>query len=164
MLDFTLNPQITKFSNFIIVSVFALFCEISSAKAEPPKFFSTVEAFQTPSKNIFCVYFPDSIRCDIAAFTPTTFGPFPENNDKSYVEIFGRCEPKRAIAFSVGIENIKGSNGCPSDSAMNTGPVLNYGTQWRANGLTCMIETQGVTCTNKFNHGFFLSRNKQELF
>ena len=164
MQDFKIKYQITKFPNFFIYSVFAVFCATSSASAEPPKFFSSVEAFQTPSKNIFCIYFPDTIRCDIGVFTPTTFGPFPENNDKSYVEIFGRCDPKRAVAFSLGTDNVKASNACPSDTAMNMGPVLNYGTQWSANGLTCMVETKGVTCTNKFNHGFFLSRNKQELF
>jgi hypothetical protein len=154
----------TKMVKFLIISACSTLISITSVGADPIKFFSNVEAFQTPSKNIFCVYFPDTIRCDIGGFTPTTFGPFPENNDKGYVEIFGRCEPIHANAFSVSVENTRATNGCPSDSAANLGPILNYGTQWNAKGLTCLIETKGVTCTNKFNHGFFLSRNKQELF
>jgi uncharacterized protein DUF6636 len=43
-------------------------------------------------------------------------------------------------------------------------PVLAYGDIWQRAGFTCRSEQTGLTCFNAMQHGFGLSRSKQEVF
>lgn len=43
-------------------------------------------------------------------------------------------------------------------------PVLAYGTTWAGFGVACRSGTAGLRCTNRDNHGFFLSREHWSTF
>ena len=111
--------------------------------------------FQSPSKNISCLVFPDgdkrAIRCDIAVMDIKPKRP-------------ADCELEYGQAFMMhargGAERI-----CYGDALTDKVlPVVAYGEVWQRGGLTCTAEQTGVTCFNADRHGFSLSRAKQELF
>jgi hypothetical protein len=43
-------------------------------------------------------------------------------------------------------------------------PVLGYGRSWSHSGLRCTSAFEGLTCTNRSGHGFFLSRRRTRRF
>src|ERR1700751_5785831 len=116
---------------------------------------SDAAGFQSPSKNISCLVFPDgaqsAIRCDIAVM---------ETKPKRPAD----CELEYGQAFMMhargGAERI-----CYGDALTDKVlPVVGYGEIWQRGGMTCTVEQTGVTCSNADRHGFSLSRAKQELF
>ena len=43
-------------------------------------------------------------------------------------------------------------------------PVLRYGRRWRWHGIVCASRRNGLTCSNRSGHGWFLSRERQRIF
>ena len=43
-------------------------------------------------------------------------------------------------------------------------PKLGYGRSWAWREIRCRSQRQGLTCSNRFGHGFFLSREVQRVF
>jgi hypothetical protein len=116
---------------------------------------SDTAGFQSPSKNISCLVFPDgqktAIRCDIAAMD--TKPKRPADCDLEYGQAF-------MMDSRGGAERI-----CYGDALTDKVlPVIGYGEVWQRGGFTCTVEQTGVTCSNADRHGFSLSRAKQELF
>ena len=113
--------------------------------------------FRTPSKNISCAYSDDDgkpeVRCDIRSFTPTS-GSRPAD-----------CELDWGDAFAIGARDAVGSIICHGDTVISDqAKTLGYGNVWKGNGITCMSQETGLTCTNRKGHGFSLSRKKQGIF
>ena len=111
--------------------------------------------FQSLSKNISCLVFPDgnksAIRCDITAMD--TRPKRPANCDLEYGQAF-------MMDMKGGAERI-----CYGDVLTDKPlPVVAYGETWQRAGFTCTVEQTGVTCFNTDRHGFALSRAKQDLF
>ena len=111
--------------------------------------------FQSPSKNISCLVFPDgnksAIRCDIAAMDSKP--KRPANCDLEYGQAF-------MMDVKGGAERI-----CYGDALTDKPlPVVPYGQVGQRAGFTCTVEQTGVTCFNAERHGFALSRAKQELY
>ena len=116
--------------------------------------------FQTPSKNIGCIYVAPfastdkpSLRCDIGG----GLHPLPPR-------------PKRCdLDWGYGYEMIGGSGRaktfCAGDTAKDPrAPVLQYGRTWKKGPFTCVSQRIGLRCTNLVRHGFFLSREHSYTF
>jgi hypothetical protein len=111
--------------------------------------------FQSPSKNIACAYFDydkqNTLRCDIAVMDNKPRRP--PGCDLEY----GQAFEMSAIGAAARI--------CYGDTVIDKSlPVIGYGETWQRGGFTCKSEQSGITCRNEEQHGFSLSRGKQELF
>ena len=111
--------------------------------------------FLSPSKNIACAYFDydkqNTLRCDIAVMDNKPRRP--PGCDLEY----GQAFEMTAIGAAARI--------CYGDTVIDKSlPVVAYGETWQRGGFTCTSEQSGVTCRNADQHGFSLSRAKQELF
>lgn len=99
--------------------------------------------FQLPSKNIGCVLEDDVLRCDILS------GLSPEPEGACELDWVGLVLPADGPA----------EPSCAGDTAYDeAAPTLAYGESWARNGLTCVAEESGLTCTNEAGHGFTLAR------
>jgi hypothetical protein len=110
---------------------------------------STLAGFHTPSGNIGCIYSKDGasvfLRCDIA----TGIKPAPKKPRS--------CELDYGSGYSMS-DTGRARVVCAGDTVLHQGPVLKYGTTWRRGGFTCRSKSTGLSCTNRSQHGFFLSR------
>jgi hypothetical protein len=121
-------------------------------------------SFKTPSRNIVCGYSIDlfgkaSMECGIKS---------------------GLKPPPRRIHCLAGDPNDKRvglrdtGRAVPVLCAGDPGPllpqieararVLRYGTKIRFGGIRCTSETTGLTCRNRNEHGFFISRERWRMF
>lgn len=116
--------------------------------------------FQTPSKNISCQLFKQdyqngsetSLQCDIAE----TSAPAPQRPKECDLDI-----GNGAVLGETGPAEVP----CSNETIINTSlPVLGYGEVMQNAGFTCRSETSGLTCSNAEQHGFTLSRAKQDRF
>jgi hypothetical protein len=114
------------------------------------------DGFQSPSKNIACMYFEydghKALRCDVGdkSWTPP---PKPAN-----------CEQDWGNSFEVQARGTAGGS-CTGDTQIGQPlAVLPYGEVWQRSGITCKSEQSGVTCFNADRHGFSLSRAKWDVF
>ena len=117
--------------------------------AAPPQ----LESFHTPSGNIACMASGDGgweLRCDVG--------------ERQWEGLSARdCELDSGD--SVGMR----ATGrpfwvCHGDTILRQGPVLGYGSTWRAGPFTCQVSRAGVTCRNRQQRGFTLSRAAYRLF
>ena len=53
---------------------------------------------------------------------------------------------------------------CAGDTAAGDYDTLIYGSMWRNGAFECQSETVGLTCQNENDRGFFLSRERWEIF
>ncbi len=113
--------------------------------------------FRTPSGNIGCSYTGAAgspkgyLRCDIGSGVK----PLPKKPLS--------CQGDWGLGFSM---NDTGKAGvtCASDTVLHQGFVLAYGKTWKRGGFVCSSATTGLKCTNRSQHGFFLSREKSYSF
>ncbi len=109
-------------------------------------------AFHTPTNNIHCVVYDQNLRCDLLQ-NDAKLPPRPKDCDLDWGNMFAM--------------NVTGTAGriCAGDTAQaETSPTLNYGRTWNYQGFQCRSEANGLTCTNKSNHGWFIKRAEQRLF
>jgi len=111
--------------------------------------------FQTPSRNIGCLYAPRQgtqrtyLRCDILSGL--------------------RPEPKRACeldwtGYSAGARG-RATPTCAGDTVFERrAPVLAYGRTWKGGPFTCTSRRTGLRCTNAAGHGFVLARVRSSMF
>jgi hypothetical protein len=116
---------------------------------DPPP--SSSLAFQTPSRNIGCMYSPEfgTLRCDILS------GLQPEPEGVCQLDWTG-------IAMTrTGTARVQ----CAGDTVYDRDArVVAYGTTWARAGITCLSRPTGLRCTNERDHGFFLSRARWDVF
>jgi hypothetical protein len=111
-----------------------------------------IPGFQSPSKNIACIYFEydghKALRCDTAGTTP----PKPAS-----------CEQEWDHSFEVDAKGEAGRS-CTGDTQIGRPlAVLAYGEVWQRSCITCKSEQSGITCFNADRRGFSLSRIKQDV-
>ena len=130
-----------------LLSLTFLLAAPASAPAADP------QMWQTPSKNIACVTFEASLRCDMRVLgNPAP--PTPES-----------CNGDYGNAFGVTRRASRGRRLCVTDAVGGPGtPTVRYGTTWRRNGFRCRVRRSGVRCVNRRGHGFALRRGRQRLF
>jgi hypothetical protein len=114
-----------------------------------------LSGFQSPSKNIACMYFEydghKALRCDIG--------------DKSWrLPKPASCEQEWGNSFEVDAKGAAGPS-CTGDTQIGQPlRVLPYGEVWQRSGITCKSEEAGITCFNADRRGFSLSRAKWDVF
>jgi hypothetical protein len=136
---------------FVLPLVLALCSGVAAAARLP--------GVKTPSQNISCFYVPQrptthgSLLCDIkqavytGALQARCIGP-PTGLDWHG---FTLSDTKRGEILCTG--------GMMYDARDTpTFVTLAYGKTWRHRGLACTSRVTGLTCTNRFGHGLFLSR------
>lgn len=103
--------------------------------------------FTTPSENIGCKYFEESIRCDIlSGLRPDPGRKFPDICPLDWTGVY----------INPGID--AGPN-CAGDSVMDPDdPTLEYGQTWSRGDLTCDSESSRLRCVDTAGNGFTLAR------
>jgi hypothetical protein len=109
------------------------------------------ETFQMPSRNIGCLYDRSArvLRCDVLSGL--------------------RPEPRRACELDwTGITLVAAGRAtpqCAGDTAYDRrAPILGYGRTWRRGAITCRSARDGLRCSNRRGHGFFLSRARWRVY
>jgi hypothetical protein len=136
----------------------ASLASISAAKSK-----SVLGSFKTPSGNIICVYsygggVTENIECGIKS----GLKPPP-----AHVNCHGAGDftNQRISLRATGRASYVTCAGDPGPFAsQNSAHVLNYGKKWSHGPISCSSATNGLTCTNKSGHGFFLSRAHSRRF
>jgi hypothetical protein len=130
----------------------------------------TMGNFKTPSGNIVCYY---------AAGPNPTFGPGWHPRVLCGIKSGLRppsprkpCREGGRVSDRVSLADVGRAfvHSCAGDPGPFVGQerawVLGYGKAWtdRFSGLRCTSATTGLTCRNRNGHGFFLSRQRSQVF
>lgn len=123
-----------------------------SPSASPTHSGMTVPTFQSPSNNIACSIDDGTVRCDIMKKKYET--PDPPDG----------CEGKFGHTFFANSDESRLE--CAEDSVRVDGAqVLDYGESTSTEGVTCVSEKTGMTCTvDATGHGFTIARANYTLF
>jgi hypothetical protein len=128
----------------------------ATAQAQPPqpapvKFVR----FQTPSKNIGCLYAPPAgtraayLRCDILS------GVKPKPRGACQLDWTG---------FSMGTKG-RARPTCAGDTVYErSAQIVRYGSAWRQGGFVCRSRRANLRCTNTAGRGFSLARARSFAF
>ena len=130
------------------------------AGAGPASADSSSLFFQTPSKNIGCIYVKPFaatdqpyLRCDIGGGLHP-LPPRPKN-----------CDLDWGYGYAMAGATGRAKPFCAGDTAHDRrAPVLQYGRTWKNGPFTCLSRAIGLRCTNHAGHGFFLSRQHSYTF
>jgi hypothetical protein len=152
--------------------------------ANAPKATSTVPAaasatnkpevigFQSPSKNILCIFSNEvqnsrGVSCQIGQFTPSFNKAYALSRDPENRS----CVPSHLNLYETSVNSQAGQNSCGIIDLAQTlldepskFTTLSYGSNFQKFGITCLSEQTGVTCKNGSGHGFLLSKAKQQIF
>jgi hypothetical protein len=111
--------------------------------------------FQTPSKNIGCLYSPAEgrkpgyLRCDILS------GVRPKPRGTCQVDWTGYSMLARGAARPT----------CAGDTVYaRQARIVRYGTTWKQGGFGCRSRRAGLRCTNAAGRGFVLARARSFAF
>jgi hypothetical protein len=120
--------------------------------------------FETPSRNIVCVYIAASTGAGAALQCGVGSGLHPPAPKPP-----GGCTVTDPASNRVELESTGRTHGfCSGDigvlAELGKAPVAAYGTTWRRGGFVCSSATTGLTCKNTSGHGFFLSRESWQAF
>ncbi|HYH82948.1 MAG TPA: DUF6636 domain-containing protein [Longimicrobium sp.] len=113
-----------------------------------------LHGFRTPSGNIGCMAANQDgrweLRCDIGE--KEWSGPAVRDCELDTGDSMGMNATGRPYAV------------CHGDTVLGQGAALAYGTTWRAGPFNCTSQRTGVTCRNRAQHGFTLSRTSYRMF
>ncbi len=122
----------------------------------PPAPSAQSESFRTPSGNIGCSAGEWEgrweLRCDISGGVKEWRGGRQRGCELDSGDSIGLTATGRPFWV------------CHGDTVMGMGPVLGYGSTWRAGPFTCTVARTGVTCRNRANRGFSMSRQSYRFF
>ncbi len=114
-----------------------------------------VVRFQTPSRNVGCLFSPARarrpayLRCDILS------GIEPEPDRPCRLDWTGFAMNARGPAYLV----------CAGDTVYaRTARVLRYGKRWKRGPFTCVSRRTGLGCANRSDRGFVLARGRSFAF
>ena len=111
-------------------------------------------SFVLPSGNIYCALVgvnQDALRCEIRSM----LNPKPPQPDS--------CEFDWGAGFLLPQQS-KPQVLCISDTIGGSDYTLSYESIWSNAGFECKSQTIGLTCKNSNGQGFFLSREKWNVF
>lgn len=110
-------------------------------------------AFRSPTGNIGCIVLRDVARCDIA------------KRDWRAPQRPAGCDLAWGDAISISPGGRRGAFVCHGDTARDPhARTLAYGHSVAAGTLRCTSRTDGVRCTNRKGHGFFISKQSYRRF
>jgi hypothetical protein len=105
------------------------------------------EQFRTPSNNIHCLYYQNSLRCMVLDYVGKE-PPKPAD-----------CDLDWGAGATLEARGRAGLFVCAGDTIQDNGaPIVAYGSTWKRGGFVCKSTTAGLTCRNRSSVGFFLSR------
>jgi hypothetical protein len=110
--------------------------------------------FQTPSRNIGCLYSSPTgrtsyLRCDVLS----GLKPQPKRPCELDWTGFAMTAKSRATAT------------CAGDTVYDKNATMfPYTWTWKRGGFTCTVQRAGLRCKNATGHGFFLSRTRSYAF
>ena len=112
--------------------------------------------FETPSRNIACGWYSDgggSLRCEIGSL----LRPLPPRP--------AGCDVDWGYGISIGRTG-RAQMLCAGDTIRRQGRVriLAYGSSWRRDGFRYASSRAGLRCVNASRRGFFLSRERWQIF
>jgi uncharacterized protein DUF6636 len=121
--------------------------------------------FKTPSGNIVCEYFfnypspgpSNFLRCGIGSGLKPVPPPGSCREGDPNIHVLW-LEPTGAMQ----VPRCEGDIG--PFALQKSAPVLAYGRSWSGRGMSCTSAATGLTCRNKSNRGFFLSRERWRSF
>jgi hypothetical protein len=116
----------------------ALALTVVAAVAAAPAQADTQRHFRTPSKRIACLMLETSVRCDTFFL-----------NDVAFRLTANGAGKRIHVTDTV---------------ALVKEPILAYGKSAKVGPFTCSSHEDGLTCTNRKGHGFFVSRQRQRVF
>jgi hypothetical protein len=119
-------------------------------------FSKTTTSFVMPSGNIYCALIgekEDVLRCEISS----RLNPLPPQPYRGY------CEFDWGAGFLLS-QSGKPEILCISDTIGGSNYTLQYGSVWSNAGFKCMSQRTGLTCTNSTGRGFFLNRERWNVF
>jgi len=110
--------------------------------------------FVMPSGNIGCGYTNEPsryLRCDILQSSDMPAKPRSCDLDYGHAYAMNGRGKSRVL--------------CAGDTVVNrNAPVLDYGETKRIGGFRCKSKMTGLRCSNKSDHGWFLSRDRIKRF
>lgn len=112
--------------------------------------------FVVPSGNIYCALIgkeKEILRCEIKSM----LNPLPPQPYSHY------CEFDWGAGFLLRRQG-KPEILCISDTIAGSSHTLSYEKNWINSGFKCISKRTGLICNNSEGHGFFLSRNKWNVF
>jgi hypothetical protein len=115
---------------------------------------ATPTSFVLPSGNIYCALVgvnQDALRCEIRSM----LNPIPPQPNS--------CEFDWGAGFLLS-QNGKPEILCVSDTIGGSNYTLSYESIWSNAGFECKSQKIGLTCKNFTGQGFFLSREKWNVF
>jgi uncharacterized protein DUF6636 len=150
------SPRVARMRFPVAVLTVALAALLVGAAVAPA---SVVQLFRTPTGNIGCAFSAGlpgaekpTLRCDIRSRLRPEPRP-PKSCPLDYGDAIEVSQLGPATLV------------CHGDTAIDPGaPVLAYGHSWRRGGISCTSRPTGLTCSNRSRHGFFLSRQKWQVF
>ena len=105
--------------------------------------------FRMPSGNIACDVYGNFLRCDILS------GLRPEPRAACKLDWTGLTVTVTGRAWPT----------CAGDTVFDPrAPVLRYDRSWRRGGFSCRSRRTGLRCTNRRGRGFFLARERWQIF
>lgn len=109
--------------------------------------------FRSPTGNIGCVYAADlgTLRCDVRDGVKP-LPPMPKTCEFDWGQGFWLHKTGQATVV------------CAGDTALGVGSVIQYGTTWSRDGLSCVSSSSGFRCKNSGGRGFFISRGEAYRF
>lgn len=116
----------------------------------------TTTSFVMPSGNIYCALVgehKDILRCEIRSM----LNPIPPQPYR------GHCEFDWGAGFLLP-QSGKPEILCISDTIGGSDYTLQHGSTWMNAGFKCVSQRTGLTCTNSTGQGFFLSRERWNVF
>jgi hypothetical protein len=138
---------------WLTLTTFAALANVSNVWADD------LIQFHSPSKNIFCVGVNSeteggSVDCELITRT----------NETPSMQRPADCDLEWGSRFALGSEGeakmICAGDTLRDDKAFNFG----YGEELDRFGIHCTSTQQGVECINDDQHGFKISKGKQELY
>ncbi|MEH2264080.1 DUF6636 domain-containing protein [Nostoc sp.] len=117
---------------------------------------NSITSFITPSGNIYCALIGEKkniLRCEIQSM----LNPLPPQPHLGY------CEFDWGSGFLLRQQG-KPEILCISDTIGRSKHKLSYGETWINSGFKCVSKQTQLMCNNFNGHGFFLSRNKWNVF
>lgn len=126
---------------------------VGAALSGAPAAAGDIVGFTSPSGNIGCILSEKLLRCDI---DERNWTPPPRAADCPDMIGYGQgisLNPTGPATFV-----------CAGDTTLRGGPPLAYGEYQAGGGMSCNSEPSGMRCSNSDGHGFFLSRQRYQLF
>lgn len=107
--------------------------------------------FILPSGNIYCLTYDGILRCEMKSL----LNPMPAQPESCDLDWGGGV-----VLADEGPAEVL----CAGDTIAESYDTLTYGSIWRNGAFECQSESIGLTCKTTTDQGFFLSRERWEVF